>query len=80
MKNYFNGFKKGIKNFGIPIATLVNSLILSAVYFFGLGLSFIVAKSLKKSLLDLEIKNNAESYWQNLDLDCSSAENNYRQF
>lgn len=39
---------------------IVNGVLLTIVYFFGIGISFVLAKIMKKSLFNLEKK---KSYW-----------------
>ena len=49
------GFKEGIRRFGQSVSTLINSVLLSIVYFFGVGFSFIFAKLFGKHFLETKI-------------------------
>ena len=52
LKQFFNGFKKGMKCFSDNISTVINFLLLSIVYFIGIGLTSITAKIFGKHFLD----------------------------
>ena len=52
LKQVFNGFKKGMKCFSDNISTVINFLLLSIVYFIGIGLTSITAKIFGKHFLD----------------------------
>ncbi len=79
-KVFLEGVKKGQKKFGEPLAAIVNSILLSFVYFLGVGLTFIFAKLSKKHFLDLKPDKSRESYWEELNLDKEKIENYYKQF
>lgn len=78
--SFWNGFKKGQKDFGDNLATLVNSILLSLVYIVGFGLTFIFAKLFKKNFLELNLERNGKSYWKDLNLSRKPLEEYYRQF
>ena len=78
MKQFFNGFKEGIKNFGHNITAIVNSSLLFIVYFIGVGITAIIAKIFRKRFLDMKKKKN--TYWSNLNLRKNPIEEYYRQF
>ena len=78
MKNLLIGFKKGVKGFGQNISMLVNTILLSVVYFIGVGLTFIFAKIFRKHFLELKLKK--DSYWSDLNLSKKKIEEYYRQF
>ncbi len=80
MKNFVKGFKKGFTQFGHNLSNLVNSILLSFVYLFGVGITSIIAKITKKHFLETEIKKSQKSYWSNLDLKKKNMEEYYRQF
>ena len=48
-------FKKGMGDFSENISIIVNSILLSLIYFVGVGLTAILAKVVKKSFLDTKI-------------------------
>jgi len=79
IKQFFKGFKIGMRNFGNTIALLINSLLLSFVYFLGVGLTSIIAKLINKHFLDLKLSKK-DSYWSDLNLKNKSIEKYYRQF
>ena len=72
--------KKGQKEFGEDIAQIINFLLLTLTYVFGVGLTSIFAKMSGKHFLELKIDKNRESYWSDLNLNKKSAEDYYRQF
>jgi hypothetical protein len=73
LKEFWNGFKR----FGENIALIVNSILLFFVYLLGIGLTFLLAKIMKKKFLETEQKN---SYWTSLNLSKKDEEYYYRQF
>ena len=75
--SFFKGVKKGTKDFGENISTLVNSLLLLIVYVIGVGLTAIVAKVMRKQFLDTKKK---DSYWNELNLKKKEMKEYYRQF
>ena len=77
MKDFIAGFKSGFKQFGHNISLIVNSVLLSFVYFVGVGLTSIISKIMKKHFLDLKRK---KSYWLDWNLSKKDMEEYYRQF
>jgi len=71
--------KEGQKQFGEDIAEFVNFILLSVVYFIGVGFTYLFAKIAGKHFLELECKSSQESYWTTI---CYSnkKESYYRQF
>jgi hypothetical protein len=80
LKEFFKGIKKGQKEFGEDIAQVINFILLTIVYFIGVGLTSIFAKIVGKSFLDLNIDKNVESYWEELNLEKDDIREYYRQF
>lgn len=80
MNEFFNGFKEGIREFGLIFTVLINSLLLFFVYIFGVGLTFLVAKLKKKHFLDIHLSKERKSYWEELNLKKKKIEDYYRQF
>jgi len=78
MKLFFKGFKSGIKEFGSNVGIIVNSILLSVVYFIGIGITSLLAKLFKKHFLDTEQKR--DTYWNNLNLKKKPLKEYYRQF
>lgn len=77
---FFQGLKEGSKSFGESIGTLINSILLTLVYFIGVGITSLIAKSLGKKFLDLKIDSKKNSYWEDLNIDKKNLEDCYRQF
>ena len=75
-----SGIKKGQKEFGEDIGTLVNSILLSVVYLLGVGLTSIIAKVVRKRFLNLRLDKSAKTYWEDLNLNKRPIEEYYRQF
>ena len=71
-------FKKGMKYFGETIVILINSILLSVVYIFGVGVTSLIGKFSKKKFLDKEMGKT--SYWKELNLKKKEKEAYYRQF
>ena len=80
IKIFLKGIKSGQKRFGESIATIVNSVLLSLVYFFGVGITSIFAKISRKHFLDLKLEKSKESYWEELNLNKEEIEKYYKQF
>ena len=70
--------KAGTKIFGDDIASIVNFLLLTFVYFLGVGITSIIARISGKNFLDLREKRG--SYWSELNLSKRTKEEYYRQF
>ena len=80
ISKFLHGIKEGFKGFGENITIIVNSLLLSVVYFIGVGATSLFARILKKRFLDTKISKQAKTYWQNLDLKKKKFDEYYRQF
>ncbi len=76
----FKSIKEGQKAFGEDIAVIINSVLLTLVYIFGVGFTFLIAKFSNKNFLDLKIKKDSETYWEDLNLTKKPVEAYYRQF
>ncbi len=79
IKDFFIGFENGSKDFGEHIAVIINSVLLSIVYFLGVGGTSIIAKIFGKHFLDLKMRRK-DSYWSELNLTKRPLEEYYRQF
>lgn len=79
-KNFFSGFKKGQKEFGSTISSIVNTILLSLVYFIGVGLTSVFAKISNKDFLSLKKEKTADTYWEDLNLTKKTLEEYYHQF
>lgn len=80
IKEFVEGYKKGQKNFGDNISTIINSILLTLVYILGIGLTSIFAKIFKKHFLSLKIDKNKMTYWEDLNLSNKTMGDCYKQF
>jgi len=80
IKEFIKGLKEGQRGFGESIASLINSILLSLVYIFGIGMTSIIAKIFGKRFLDLKVDEKADTYWIDLNLEKKPIEEYYRQF
>ncbi len=80
LKEFLIGIKAGQKKFGENIALVVNTLLLSIVYFLGIGFTSIIAQILGKRFLEIKPEKDAKTYWKNLNLSKKPLEEYYRQF
>jgi hypothetical protein len=80
LKQFFNGFKNGMADFGKNIALIVQSALLLIVYLVGVGLTSLIAKIFSKRFLDKELSKTRVSYWSNITAKKESFEQHYRQF
>ncbi|MAG47621.1 hypothetical protein CL617_03370 [archaeon] len=79
MKLFLKGFKKGMRDFGENISTVVNSILLSFVYLIGVGVTSFIAKRFNKKFLDFKKEEN-DSYWSKLNLRKKPLKEYFRQF
>ncbi|NCN98901.1 hypothetical protein COU62_04040 [Candidatus Pacearchaeota archaeon CG10_big_fil_rev_8_21_14_0_10_35_219] len=70
----------GQKSFGENIGVVVNSALLSVVYFAGVGVTSIVAKIGGKKFLEKDLDESGKSYWSDLSLGKKQIREYYRQF
>ena len=80
LKQFFIGFKKGIRDFGHNLTLIVNSILLSIVYCIGIGVTSIIAKIFRRHFLETKTSEEKETYWSDLDLKTRPIEDYYRQF
>lgn len=73
-------FKQGLTEFGLNFNALINLIILTFVYFLGIGLSSIISKVMEKHHLDLKISKNRKSYWVKVDTDSKNISDFLRQY
>ena len=79
-KQFLVGFREGLKEFGYNINMIINSVLLSVVYLFGVGFTSILARLAGKRFLDVELSESRESYWSDSNLKKKPIEDYYRQF
>lgn len=77
---FFDDLKKGQKSFGEDISRIVNLILLTMVYFIGVGFTSLIAKLFGKHFLELKTNKNLESYWSDLNLTKKPVAEYYRQF
>ena len=77
-KSFFDGFKEGFKEFSHIIINIVNFVLLTMVYIFGIGLVAIFSRISKKKFLNL--KSNKSSYWEDNLIEKKPIEKYFRQF
>ena len=77
---FINGFLRGQKKFGENISIIINSILLTIVYFIGIGITSIFAKIFNKHFLNLKLKKDEKTYWEDLNLTKKSMKEYYRQF
>jgi len=70
--------REGNKMFGDDIASLINFVLLTVVYFLGVGITSIIAKISGKRFL--ELKKREDSYWSKLNLGKLKKKEYFRQF
>lgn len=80
MRWFFKGVKDGMHRFGLDIATLVNTILLSLAYFIGVGITAIIAKLAKKKFLETKLNPRAKTYWNNLNIKKRHIDEHYKQF
>jgi len=80
IKEFLSGLKKGQKNFGENISRIINSVLLTFVYFLGICLTSIFAKLFERRFLENKIEISNNSYWKELNLNTEPVKNYYRQF
>lgn len=80
LKKIGKEFNSGQKEFGEDIARIINSMLLTVVYFLGVGLAWIMVKFNKTHVLDKETDPKAKTYWKDLNLTVKSIKEYYRQF
>lgn len=78
--DFLKGIKKGQEEFGETIAIVVNSALLSIVYFAGVGITSLFAKIFGNSFLDYKDDASKKSYWEELNLGKESLGEYCRQF
>lgn len=79
---FVKGFQDGIKEFGLNVSTIVNTILLAIVYIIGVGITSIIAKIAGKHFVDVNLKKSkkAKTYWKDLNLKKQPLEEYYRQF
>lgn len=79
IRQFYRGFKGGMKKFGENIALIINTILLFFVYLIGVGITSIVAKIVGKHFLEKKLSKK-DTYWNSLKLKKKPIEEYYRQF
>jgi hypothetical protein len=79
IKPFFKGFLKGFKDFGHLVNNIVNFILLSIVYLFGVGPTSIIGKLFRKRFLELK-RDSKETYWIENRVGGENIEECYRMF
>jgi len=79
-REFIEGYKEGQKLFGETIASIINSLLLTIVYFIGVGLTSIFSRIFGKRFMDINIDKSSSSYWTDLNLNKKEKREYLRQF
>jgi len=80
MEKFFTGIKEGFELYGEVIILVINSILLSFVYIFGIGVTSIIAKLSGKRFLDLRTDKELKSYWKASDTSNKELNDYYKQF
>jgi hypothetical protein len=79
MNGFLSGVKEGFREYGENILLIINSVLLSVVYFIGIGLTSLAAKAAGKRFFDKADKRS-KTYWTDLDHGKRQKNGYYRQF
>lgn len=77
---FLKGVTTGFKEFGEVIAWLVSFVLLSLVYFLGVGTTSLLAKIVGKHFLNTKEQKNKKTYYEELNLSKEPKDSYYRQF
>ena len=77
---HLSALLEGFKGFSGIFTNIVNFLLLSIVYFVGIGPTSIVARIFGKRFLVLKKDRSRDSYWEDYNLGKKEKESYYRQF
>lgn len=80
LKSVLIPLQQGMHFFGERISTLVNTLLLSGVYLFGIGLPSILARLTGKQFLEMKLDRESPSYWRSIEEKEKSLKHYLRQF
>ncbi|GEM_PF-1331312 len=73
-------FIRGLKKISRGLNFIINTALLLIVYIFGVGLTWLFAKILKKHFLEMQPSKNRQTYWSDAELRGSDVSDYYRQF
>jgi hypothetical protein len=78
MNVFLEGAREGFLVFGEGISSLINSVLLSIVYIFGVGTTSLIMKIFGKRFLEKDIPK--KSYWKGIDPKKKEIDDYYRQY
>ena len=79
LNRFFHGFRRGLKETGSAIISIINSVLLTVVYLLGVGLPSLAARVFKKEFLETKT-GHTSTYWSELNLRKNPIEKYARQF
>jgi hypothetical protein len=77
---FFYPIKKGFTNFGTNISVIVNVILLTLVYFVGVGSTSLIAKLVNNHFLSLNKPKPGKTYWANLNLRRKDLKDYFKQY
>lgn len=78
-REFFDGFKIGVKTFNQTITAIINTILLTFVYVVGIGIPSIIAKLFGKHFLDIK-PSKKDTYWSDLNIKTKPLNEYYKQF
>ncbi|HIH24087.1 TPA: hypothetical protein HA251_03575 [Candidatus Woesearchaeota archaeon] len=78
-REFLRGMRNGMKLFGDNITIIVNTIVLTIVYFFGIGITALIARLAGKKFIDKSINKRTKTYWKELGLKRRPLDDHYRQ-
>jgi hypothetical protein len=63
LRSFFDGFVKGYKDFSNILVGGVNLVLLSVVYYLGIGVGLVMAKAMGKHFFDWKVEKSLSTYW-----------------
>lgn len=80
IKSFLIGFRHGNKEFTSSLSTLISVILLSFIYFLGIGLTSILMKITGMDFIAKRPDLNTQSYWKTLDVSSKNINSYYRPF
>jgi len=76
----WEAIKKGFLAFSHFMQKIVNTILLSIVYFIGIGLTSLILKLFGKRFMELKLDKHAKSYYKNCDATKKQKSDFYRMY
>ncbi|MFA5484710.1 MAG: hypothetical protein WC260_00435 [Candidatus Pacearchaeota archaeon] len=80
MKKFRENIKKRIKKSSKLILLITNTILLTIVYFLGIGITFLIGKLTRKKLFNLDLNKDEKTYWEKIKEEKKSLEDFYNPF